>query len=141
MVENATSQQAGPKDWTTVGEKGPEVAQRLNRVMGPLMAGVIIDLFDILTLGPVGIVFGVPIGGAAGYWLGKCLGLSTRACWGCAAAAAIYCSVPFTEFVPLGSLIGAYVRFMEGSGASADTTSATTTVDGTVIGSNFVDEA
>ena len=129
--------QTRSETWQSAGQAGPEVVQRLNRAIGPLMAGMLIDLFDVVTLGPMGVFLGVPIGGFAGYWLGKCLGLSNRGCLGCAAAAAIYCSVPFTEFVPLGSLIGAYVRFMEGSPTAP--APQPQTIDGEVIGSRAVD--
>jgi hypothetical protein len=86
---------------------------RLHRAIGPVVAGMIIDALDLLTFGPLGLVFGIPIGGLAGYWLGNCLKLSSQARIWCAIAAAIYCTIPFTEFIPLATLVGAYVRFSE----------------------------
>lgn len=80
---------------------------------------MIIDFVDLATFGPVGLALGLPIGGLAGYWMGRTLGLSTRASWGCAAAAAVYCTIPFTELLPLGTMVGAYVRFQDGSGSDA----------------------
>lgn len=131
---NASTQSSQPFSGTTTQA---ETVQRAQRVMGPIMAGVIIDIMDAVTFGPVGLAVGIPIGGIAGYWLGKCLGLGPRGCWICAAAAGIYCSIPFTEFVPLGSLVGAYARFMELTPAPPQP-APPTTVDGTVLRSNVM---
>lgn len=87
--------------------------RRLNRAFGPIAAGVIIDLVDLATFGPIGLVLGLPIGGLAGYWMGTCLGLDRKACLLCALAAGIYCTIPFTELIPLATLVGAYARFRE----------------------------
>ena len=91
----------------------PPIAARLHRAFGPILAGVIIDAVDLATFGPIGLVLGLPIGGLAGYWMGTCLGLDRKACVLCALAAGIYCMIPFTEVVPLATLVGAYARFRE----------------------------
>lgn len=99
-------------------ERKPEpttaVSRRLNRAFGPVIAGMILDVVDLATFGPIGFFLGVPVGLAAGYWLGTCLGLERRHCVWVAMAAAIYCTMPGTEFIPLGTLVGAYARFREG---------------------------
>lgn len=84
---------------------------RLNHAFGPVMAGMIIDAVDLITLGPVGLVVGLPVGACAGYWLGQSLGLDRKASAVCALAAGVYCTIPFTEILPLGTLVGALVRF------------------------------
>ena len=89
--------------------------RRLNRAFGPIAAGVIIDLVDLATFGPIGLVLGLPVGGLAGYWMGTCLGLDRKARLLCALAAGIYCTIPFTELIPLATLVGAYARFRETS--------------------------
>ena len=91
----------------------PQTLQRLNRAFGPIAAGVIIDLVDFATFGPIGLVLGLPVGGLAGYWMGQCLGLERKACLWCALAAGIYCTIPFTELIPLATIVGAYARFRE----------------------------
>lgn len=90
-----------------------KLAKRVNRAFGPIMAGVIIDVIDFATFGPIGFILGLPVGGLAGYWMGRCLGLSKIASFYCAIAAGIYCTIPFTELLPLATLVGAYVRFKE----------------------------
>jgi len=87
--------------------------QRMNRAFGPILAGLIIDLVDFATFGPVGLVLGLPVGGFAGYWMGRALGLGTRATLWCALAAGVYCTIPGTELIPLATIIGACVRFRQ----------------------------
>lgn len=88
-------------------------AKRLNKALGPVMAGFIIDVVDFATFGPIGLVLGLPVGGLAGYWLGKTMGLKKQACLLCALAAGVYCTIPFTELLPLGTMVGAYARYRQ----------------------------
>jgi hypothetical protein len=88
-------------------------AARLNRAFGPVVAGLIIDFVDLATFGPIGLYLGLPIGGAAGFWMGRCLGLSNKASLLCALAAGIYCTIPGTEMLPLATLVGALARYVE----------------------------
>ena len=87
--------------------------QRLNRAFGPVVAGLVIDLVDLATFGPIGLVLGLPIGGAAGFWMGRCLGLPTKASLLCALLAGIYCTIPGTEMLPIATLVGAGARYFE----------------------------
>jgi hypothetical protein len=88
-------------------------ANRLNRALSPVVAGMIIDGVDLATFGPIGLVLGLPIGGLAGYWLGKSLGLDKQKCLFCALAAGVYCAIPFTAPLPLATLVGAYARYRQ----------------------------
>lgn len=90
--------------------------RRVNRAFGPIVAGLIIDLVDLATFGPVGLVLGLPVGGLAGYWMGRALGFDKRASLWCALAAGVYCTIPGTELIPLATIIGACVRFQETGG-------------------------
>ena len=94
------------------------LTRRLNRAFGPIVAGMVIDVVDFATFGPIGFILGLPVGGFAGYWMGRCLGLSRRSSFFCALAAGVYCTLPFTELIPLATLVGAYVRFRESGGES-----------------------
>lgn len=109
-VQDASPEEA---DAPVIEPDPAPIGKRLNRAFGPIMAGMIIDVLDLATFGPIGYVLGLPVGGAAGYWLGRCLGLSRKASLFCALAAGIYCTVPFTGILPLGTLVGAYVRFRD----------------------------
>lgn len=83
---------------------------RYNHAFGPVAAGLIIDAVDVATFGPFGLVLGVPIGAAAGYWLARSLRLDTSPSLLCAMIAGVYCTIPGTELLPLGTLVGALVR-------------------------------
>lgn len=90
-----------------------DTARRLNRAFGPVVAGMILDVVDLATFGPIGFFLGIPVGLAAGYWLGTCLGLERKHCLWVGMASAIYCTTPGTEFIPLGTLVGACARYWE----------------------------
>ena len=96
-------------------EPPPSQARRLNRAFGPIVAGLIIDLVDLATFGPIGLVLGLPIGAFAGYWMGRALGLGWKPSLLCALAAGIYCTIPGTEMLPLATLVGAFARYRESS--------------------------
>lgn len=98
---------------TPTPQPPPSQAARLNRAFGPVVAGLIIDLVDLATFGPLGLVLGLPIGGAAGYWMGRALGLPPKTSLLCALVAGIYCTIPGTEFLPIATLVGAFARYSE----------------------------
>ena len=83
---------------------------RYNYAFGPVGAGLIIDAVDFVTFGPVGLALGFPLGAAAGYWLARSLRLETNTSLICALIAGVYCTMPGTELLPLGTLVGALVR-------------------------------
>jgi hypothetical protein len=99
-------------------------AKRLNRAFGPVIAGLIIDLVDLSTFGPMGFYFGLPLGGGCGYWMGRTLGLTRKQSLYCAIAAGIYCMIPVSEFLPLATLVGAFARYRETSAPKAETPSS-----------------
>jgi len=111
MKTRDPEQESGPAEEMQAPQG--EVTRRLNRAFGPIVAGLIIDVVDFATFGPIGYLLGLPVGGFAGYWMGRCLGFSRRTSFYCAIAAGIYCTIPGTELIPLATLLGAYVRFRE----------------------------
>ncbi len=92
----------------------PPLASRLNRAFGPIAAGMLLDLLDLATFGPIGLIIGLPVGAAAGWWMADALGMEKKNRKWIALAAAVYCTIPFTEILPLATLAGAYVRFKQG---------------------------
>lgn len=84
---------------------------RLRRALGPILPGMILDSLDLVTFGPVGLLVGIIIGSLAGYWLSTEYRLSPAKRLLGALAAGFYCMLPFTSFLPIGTLIGAYFRF------------------------------
>jgi hypothetical protein len=90
------------------------LARRINRAFGPIAAGILLDVLDLTTFGPIGLILGLPVGAAAGWWMADALGVEKKNRKWFALSAAIYCALPFTEVIPLATLTGAYVRFRQG---------------------------
>ncbi len=88
----------------------PSSARRFFRAFGPILAGAVIDAADLATLGAVGFI----VGTAAGYVIAAAYGLNWKWRIGIALLAGYYCMIPFTRFIPLATLVGAYVRFRQG---------------------------
>ena len=105
LVPEVLPPERGPHD-----ESPPRSTRdRATRIFGPIIAGVIIDAIDFVTWGIPGLLIGFGVM----FWI--CsefkLPLWQRLAW--SFGAAWYCAVPFTRFIPLGTLIGAYVQFRE----------------------------
>ena len=93
------------------GEPGPEPsrARQAERIFGPLIGGAIIDGIDFVLWGIPGLV----VGGLVAFWISGIFRLPLWQRVLCAIAAAYYCAIPFTRFIPLATLIGAYAQFRE----------------------------
>ena len=85
--------------------------RRMNRTFGPILAGMLIDLVDLATFGPMKRFVGLPAGALAGFWMASIFRLPLKQKLLCALAAAIYCVIPGLEFIPVATLLGAYIRF------------------------------
>lgn len=86
--------------------------------MGPFRAGALLDAVDLATWGPIGLYGGFVLGGIAGAWAGRELGLSRRACVLLGVLSALYSMTPATELVPLGMLVGAGAHLARRIGTS-----------------------
>ncbi len=113
LTETAGHEQAPPQG---------DLPARLIRALGPILPGMILDSLDLVTFGPIGLLVGIIVGGLAGYWLSTEYRLSpTKRLMG-ALAAGFYCMLPFTSFLPVGTLIGVYFRFHEQPGGNRQNT-------------------
>lgn len=72
----------------------------------PVVAGLILDAFDFATLGPIGLYAGLVVGGVAGWWLAPSFGFSPERRWLCALLAGVYCTLPFTSYLPVATVLG-----------------------------------
>ena len=86
---------------------------RWERALGPVLAGLTLDLVDLTTFGPMGMLLGLFVGAGVGWYLTGVLGLPRKWRRILTALAAIYCMIPFTEFVPAATVFGALGRFFE----------------------------
>jgi hypothetical protein len=94
------------------GDVAPaSVWERLYFALGPIAGCLVLDLVDFVTLGPIGLVIGIPVGAAVGWWLGSLYGLERAGRITVAVLSAVYCTIPFTELLPLATLSGAVARF------------------------------
>jgi hypothetical protein len=76
----------------------------------PLVAAMLLDVADFLSLGPQGVVIGLLVGTALGWRVAATSGLSAKWRLASAAAAAVYCMLPGTELVPLASVLTTALR-------------------------------
>ncbi len=83
------------------------------RAFGPVLAGLLIDLVDLATFGPMGLFLGFILGGGVAWYLCGLYGLPLRQKLMWTIAAGVYCTIPFTEFIPVGTLVGAFIRYRE----------------------------
>ncbi len=87
----------------------PSEARRVERAFGPLVAGIILDAVDLITFGPAGLLIGFPVG----LWLGWIFRLRWWQMILAGLIAGIYCVIPYTNFIPVGTVIGAFVQYRE----------------------------
>ena len=71
----------------------------------PVAMGALIDMADALTFGPVGLRFGLLVGGILGWVLAKVLAFPPRYRWIAIALSGIYCALPGTAVFPLGTTL------------------------------------
>lgn len=87
--------------------------ERLHRALGPLAGGLILDFVDLATFGPLGFYLGPIVGALVGWWISSIYRYKTssRIIW--AILAALYCTIPLTEIIPVATIISALARFSE----------------------------
>ena len=85
--------------------------KRLHRTLGPLAGGLLLDTLDLATFGPFGIYAGWFIGLAVGWWMALLYDFRPSTRFLFASLAAIYLTLPMTEFIPVATLISAFARF------------------------------
>jgi hypothetical protein len=84
---------------------------RLYFALGPVAGCLVLDLADFLTFGPIGLALGIPVGAAIGWWLGSLYGFERQGRAVLAALSGLYCTIPFTEVLPIATIVGAAARF------------------------------
>ena len=77
----------------------------------PVVGGVIIDVADVVSLGGLGGVGGAMIGALITYGVCSQTQMSRLRTMGLTMAGAIYCALPFTEALPLATLLALVTSF------------------------------
>jgi hypothetical protein len=97
------------------GEQSPSgrsAAKRaeVGKLVGPVVAGVVIDVIDLATPVPlVGFALGWPIGAYIARQAGADSGLAVKLGF----LVGIYCAVPMTAGLPIGTMIGTAVKLRQ----------------------------
>ncbi len=107
-----------PVEKSQPGVRTPLI-ERLHRAFGPLVGGAMLDLVDLSSFGPFGIG-GFFVGGLTGWWICSIYNIATSTRLILALLAGIYCLFPLTEFIPVATLLSAFIRF-RGAGDSKTT--------------------
>ncbi len=94
---------------TGKAEKPVSNVRRAERAFGPLLGGVILDFMDLATFGPLGLV----VGAVVGFWICSIYRFPLKHKIIGALLAGWYCMMPFTRFIPMATMVGAYARFRE----------------------------
>jgi hypothetical protein len=70
-----------------------------------ILAGLVIDVLDLILRGPLGVRLGLPVGFIVGLVLARWLGLRPGRSLLLAAVTGIYCMAPMTGRLPLGTVV------------------------------------
>ncbi len=87
--------------------------KRAHRAFGPLAGGLILDFVDLLTFGPLCFILGPIVGAIVGWWITSIYNFSKRSRIIWSVMAAVYCTIPFTEILPVATVISAFARFRD----------------------------
>lgn len=96
-----------------------ESLKKLYRALGPIAGGLFLDMLDLATFGPFGFYVGWIVGLSVGWWMASIYGFGNLGKTLFACMAAIYLTMPFTELVPVATIISAFARF-RGSASGVD---------------------
>ena len=87
--------------------------ERLKHAFRPVVPGLFLDLVDFITFGPIGLYSGIIVGCPLGYYICARARLSFSKRLLGAGLAGLYCTLPFTGWLPAAALLGFYTRFWE----------------------------
>ena len=79
-----------------------------------------IDLADLATAGPIGLLAGLFVGGVLTTIVAKAAGAESRRALGLGVLGAIYCALPFTEAVPLATILTLVHGLLQRSAAAPE---------------------
>lgn len=108
---NADAVKAAHEQDPVISEAKDATPSRVEQIFGPLFAGILLDMVDLATFGPLGFYAGMFVGSAAAYYLCRVAKLPRRWRMIGALLGGVYCTLPLTEFLPLGTLLGAFIRY------------------------------
>ena len=84
--------------------------EQWKRTLGPILLGLAIDLLDVMTSGPYGLRLGFGLGAIATFCICSLYEIPFRYKLPLAVAAGVYCMIPATGRLPLGTILGFLAR-------------------------------
>ncbi|MCP4093658.1 MAG: hypothetical protein GY747_09430 [Planctomycetes bacterium] len=90
-----------------------ELLRRVYRALGPIAGGILLDTIDLATFGPLGLYAGWIIGLAVGWWMASIYKFHFYGKVLFATLAAVYLTLPMTEFIPVATAVSAIARFRD----------------------------
>ena len=105
-IEHNSHQLKSQKELSSNSNKG----NNYKKALSPIIAGLIIDAADFATLGPIGLYFGMIVGFGAAYWVCSTYQFSRNKRILFSIFTGIYCTLPFTAYLPAATLIGLYIK-------------------------------
>lgn len=91
----------------------------------PIVAALAIDLADIATAGPIGLVAGLFVGGILTTTVSMLSGARLRRALALGFLGAIYCALPLTETIPMATMLTALYGYLHRSNAAAPAAEST----------------
>ncbi len=95
-----------------VDDRSTNTGFRSVSMWAPVLAAILLDIADVLSFGPQGLFIGTIAGSALGWRIAAASGFSSKGRLVCAALAAIYCIMPFTEILPVATMLTTASRVM-----------------------------
>lgn len=102
-----------PPEGQDSGVRARRTARRAARSFGPIAAALVIDGIDFMARGPLGLVFGMLVGGSVAYAIGSAFELPVWKRLLLALAAGTYCTLPVLKTVPLATILTAAFQFFQ----------------------------
>lgn len=99
----------GERDPAAPAADAPAPETWLQR-FGPILGGLLIDAVDFATFGPLGLGGGFVLGGLTALAVCALNGIEGKRRWMLVGAAALYTALPFTEALPLATVMAILVR-------------------------------
>lgn len=88
------------------------ILNRLHKAFDPILGGLILDFVDLATFGPIGLILGPLLGALVGWWIASIYNFSKTGKILTVVLSGVYCTLPFTGIIPLGTIISAAARFL-----------------------------
>ncbi|MBN1968244.1 MAG: hypothetical protein JXR48_09595 [Candidatus Delongbacteria bacterium] len=87
--------------------------QKVHKALGPIAGGIILDLADLATFGPIGFYIGMIAGATISYYISTFYKLDKFTTILVMLIGGIYCTIPFTEAIPAATIVTALIRLFE----------------------------